>query len=57
MLIAVNDDGMAHVDANADADTIIRHLLPVASLSLDAVEHLSGISAENLLPDMAIEEK
>jgi hypothetical protein len=55
MLIAVNDDDMAHVEGNAAADIIVRDLLPIASFSLDAVENVSGVSAEKLLRDIALE--
>jgi hypothetical protein len=53
MLMAIDDDGAANGDAAGDI--IVKHLLPIASLSLDAVEDVSGVSAENLLRGMALE--
>jgi hypothetical protein len=55
MLIALDDDGVALVDGDAAGDIIVQHLLPIASISLDALENVSGISAENLLRNMALQ--
>jgi hypothetical protein len=49
------DDNVALLDGNAAGSIIVDSLLPLAAHSLDAVESATGIPADDLLRNMALE--